>query len=83
VLSSYDFIAHNFTDDNAITNTDKKLKAMIKNLGQISIEIHRVTISEQLDPTHHAAPKSNIDTVPEKALKGRSLSRKTEYASFS
>jgi hypothetical protein len=68
-----------------LNESDRAIKDRFNGLGQIVVTVHRVVV---------LSPKSRLkkyqkdgdgegDRVPEKALKGRALSRKIEYVKIS
>lgn len=65
------------TNDDPVKAKDEKLKGQVQELGQITIELHRVVIGEVSSPYFRQVDAS-LDSVPEKALKGKSISRKTD-----
>ncbi|TLD18923.1 ATP-dependent RNA helicase [Venturia nashicola] len=70
------------TDDNYNRTINKEFKQRIDKLGQITMEFYRVKVGQQVEAK--AFEWSNGDeTLPEKALKGRSLSHKIGLSSTS
>jgi hypothetical protein len=56
---------------------DKKMRKQLKELGEIAVEVHRVKIGDATGNNSGRELKGGIGSLPEKALKGRAISRKT------
>jgi hypothetical protein len=66
-------------DDSPLNTSDKTLLDRVKGLGQIVIKAHRVKVLGYAGINKYKRHvDAESDSVPEKALKGRALSRRTE-----
>jgi hypothetical protein len=62
-------------DDTELSSATNALLKDLKNIGQISVRFHRISVgASQLPPISKFGGLYELGTVPEKALKGRALS---------
>jgi hypothetical protein len=68
-------------NDNSIQSLDQKLKGRVSDLGQISVRFFRVHMLATIhdDTCNDPIEKHSFNSIPEKALKGRAISRKAGY----
>jgi hypothetical protein len=78
MLSSLWKTCTNCADDAPLDSIDQALKERIKDLGEISIRFYYATAKHKSE-WKGSKPRESISNapVPEKALKGRAISRKT------